>query len=130
MDTLNLPEFSQNCKIGSDLMVINIFLGLQSCSSIHPCPYCMGYKINKKGLKTNQKGRFQPGKQRTMGNIRKCNELWGKETIFNRSLLKDYFNVEYPPICDTLYTYEAEIHSVAPYGAVKLDAESALLIVS
>ena len=41
---------------------------------------------------------MQPGKQRTMGNIKKCNELWGKETIFNRSLLKDYFNVEYPPI--------------------------------
>ena len=32
--------------------------------------------------------------------------------------------------CCTLYTYEAEIHSVAPYGAVKSDAESALLIVS
>ena len=84
LDTLNLPELSQNCKIVSDLKVINILLVLQSCSSMHPCPYCMGYKVNKNGLKTNQKGRFHPGKLRTMGNIKEWNELWGKETNFNR----------------------------------------------
>ena len=49
LDTLNLPELSQNFKIVSDLKVINILLGLQSCSSMHPCPYCMGYKVNKTG---------------------------------------------------------------------------------
>ena len=84
LDTLNLPELSQNCKIVSDLKVINILLVLQSCSSMHPCPYCMGYKVNKNGLKTNQKGRFHPGKLRTMGNMKEWNELWGKETNFNR----------------------------------------------
>ena len=65
---------------------------------MQPCPYCKGNKVNKNGLKTNQKGRFQQGKHRTIGNIKKWNELWGKETNLNRSLIKNYFNVEYPPI--------------------------------
>ena len=114
LDTLNLPELSQNCQIVCDLKVINILLGLQSCSSMHPCPYCMGYKTDKNGLKTNQKGRFHPGKPRTLGNIQEWNVLWGKETNYNRSLPKKYFNAEYSPIFVKPEVKKLEVYLIYP----------------
>ena len=48
--------------------------------------------------KTNQKGRFNVGKPRTINSLREHFNLWVKETNSDRNQLKNYFNVEYPLI--------------------------------
>ena len=44
LDSLNLHELSKDFRISCDLKLIDILLGIQSCSSLHPCPYCEGMK--------------------------------------------------------------------------------------
>ena len=58
----------------------------------------MGCKIDSNGKKTNQNGRFHVGEVRTMKNLKYFTNEWGEKTSFNRKLLKEYFNVEHPPI--------------------------------
>ena len=77
---------------------MNMLLGIQSCSSMHPCPYCNGYKFDKMGKKTNQKGLWLKGEPRTMKSLLEDYRKWALETSSNRKMLKEYFNVEYPPI--------------------------------
>ena len=98
LDSLNLHDLSKNYRLVCDLKVMNMLLGIQSCSSMHPCPYCNGYKFDKMGKKTNQKGLWLKGEPRTMKSLLEDYQKWALETNSNRKMLKEYFNVEYPPI--------------------------------
>ena len=75
LDSLNLHDLSKNFRLVCDIKVMNMLLGIQRCSSMHPCPYCNGYKFDKMGKKTNQK------------------ELWLKgNPITRQSLSENYRN--------------------------------------
>ena len=89
LNALNLPSLSKIPRIVCDLKVMNILLGIQSCSCMHPCPYCFGFKVNKFGEKTNQKGRFNVGKPQTINTLREHFNLWVKETNSDRNQIKN-----------------------------------------
>ena len=44
LDSLNLPELTEDFQLVCDLKLANIILGIQSCSSLYSCPYCEGSK--------------------------------------------------------------------------------------
>ena len=98
LDALELPRLHKDFRIVCDLKVVDILLGIQSCSAIHSCPYCEGYKVNKLGIKTNQKGLWVKGNPRTMNSLMNSYENWMIIINSYRNLLKKYFNVEFPPI--------------------------------
>ena len=54
LDALELPRLHKDFRIVCDLKVVDILLGIQSCSAIHSYPYCEGYKVNK--LKLTKRG--------------------------------------------------------------------------
>ena len=62
MSKLDLHELRKDFCVVADLKLVDIMVGIQSTSSMHPCPYCDGAKIDKNGLKTNQKGTFVKGR--------------------------------------------------------------------
>ena len=53
VDKLHLPAPQSEFKIVADIKLLDIICGLQSTSSIHPCPYCKGAKLDKNGKETN-----------------------------------------------------------------------------
>ena len=55
--------------------MIFLFLGLQSHSSHHPCPYCTAARYNKNGKKTVT-GDWGEGEKRTPDSIRLDNTYW------------------------------------------------------
>ena len=55
LNALNLSSLSKIPRIVCDLKVMNILLGIQSCSCMHPYPYCFGFKVNKFGEKLIKK---------------------------------------------------------------------------
>ena len=58
LDSLNLPQVRENFKVVSDLKLVNIMSGIQSCTSMHSCPYCEGSKIDQSsGKPTTGRGR-------------------------------------------------------------------------
>ena len=81
LDSLNLPDFREDFQITCDLKLINIVAGIQSCSSLHSCPYCEGCKVS---------GKWKAGSLRTFGSIREHQKKWKEETNGNRKLLKNY----------------------------------------
>ena len=58
LGTLNLSEARREIKIVSDLKLVNIMAGIQSCTSLYACPYCEGSKVSgNTGMPTNKRGR-------------------------------------------------------------------------
>ena len=98
LDSLDLPSLSKDFSIVVDLKCMLILLGLQSASSIHNCPYCTGYKVNKDGNKNKRKGNWAKGTPRNLKNLEEIFFQWSTETNSDRALLKKYFNSEYPPV--------------------------------
>ena len=66
VESLDLPSLSKDFQIVCDLKMINIFLGIQSCSSMHGCPYCEGHNVDEKGHKTNKRGKWVKKEKRTL----------------------------------------------------------------
>ena len=70
LDEMKLHKIPKNISLSCDLKVVNIILGISSCTSMHGCPYCEGYKVDDRtGKKTNKKGRYRIGRLRTENNI-------------------------------------------------------------
>lgn len=95
-DYTNLEKFTDALKLGSDnlapvlcadLKVINCVLGLMSCASKHPCPYCHWTS----GAKTQN---FEP---RTFEGITNLQQKW-KTSGGNPAKLKDFFNCRNVPV--------------------------------
>lgn len=82
-----------NHTYAADLKLIMIILGLQSCSSLHPCPWCT---VSSKNL--NKKGDI-----RTFGLIKQKYKQW-KESGGAISSSKDFGTLNY------LYILSAKIN--------------------
>ena len=65
---------------------------------MHPCPYCDGYKVDKQGRKTNQKGTFVKGQKRTGKSLLENFESYRTQGGSNRKNLQNYNSVEFPPL--------------------------------
>ena len=73
-------------------------VGIQSTSSMHPCPYCDGFKVDKKGKKTNQKGTFVQGEKRTGKTLQTDFESFSSRGQSDRKQLMNFNSVEFPPL--------------------------------
>ena len=90
-DEIKINELSKKYKIIGDLKVYNLLMGQQSSGSMHPCPYGLCYKVNQEGRKTNQKGTWVKGDDRTLeGNAERAAAY--AETSQKRSTLQYFFN--------------------------------------
>ena len=58
MSRLNLTELKKDFCVVADLKLVDIMVGIQSTSSMHPCPYCDGAKFDKKRCENKSKGHF------------------------------------------------------------------------
>ena len=78
--------------------MINIVLGIQTCTSMFGCPFCESYKIDAKGKPTNKRGAYvENAPLRTINNIIAHNEEYLKHGNNDRSNLKVYKNCEFQP---------------------------------
>ena len=57
--TLNFESLSDDLQAVCDLKLVNIFIGIQTASSMHGCPYCESFKVNENDVKTNQRGKYK-----------------------------------------------------------------------
>ena len=96
MSKLNLPELRKDFCVVADLKLVDIMVGIQSTSSMHPCPFCDGHKIDKNGRKTNQKGTFIKGIPRTMENVQDHFEDYSVHP--DKKQLMNHASVQFPPI--------------------------------
>ena len=98
LDSLDLPSLSKDFQTVCDLKMINIILGIQSCTSKFGCPYCEGHKVDKHGRPTNKRGRWVKKENRTVNNLTAhFNEFKNKDGN-DRKTLKYFKNVEFKPI--------------------------------
>ena len=97
LDSLNLPELTEDFQLVCDLKLANIILGIQSCSSLYSCPYCEGSKVDKDGKPTSGRGCWQPGELRTLRNITANQSEWALKTNSNRKQLKNFKSCEFQP---------------------------------
>ena len=96
-EEIKINELSKKYKIVGDLKVYNMLLGMQSSGSLHPCAYGYCYKVDEKGQKTNQKGQWVKGEDRTLeGNAEEAKAF--AETTQKRELLQYFFNCEFQPV--------------------------------
>ena len=104
MSKLNLPALRKDFCVVADLKLVDIMVGIQSTSSMHPCPYCDGYKVDKTGKKTNQKGTFVKGSKRTGRTLQTDFESYNSLGRSDRKQLMNFNSVEFPP----LYIHEGQ----------------------
>ena len=76
LDTQNIQDLSKNFRLVCDIKVMNMLLGIQSCSSIHPCLYYNGYKFDRMGSKINQKGLWLKRENRPMKSLLEDHHKW------------------------------------------------------
>ena len=96
-DEIKINELSRKYKMIGDLKVYNMLMGMQSSGSLHPCPYGLCYKVDQHGHKTNQKGPWVKGDDRTLeGNAEEAQAF--AETTKNRALMQYFFNCEFRPV--------------------------------
>ena len=98
VDKIHLHGPQSEFKIVADIKLLDIICGLQSTSSIHPCPYCKGAKLDKNGKETNGKGTFVKGEPRTMKNLREDAEEYCRNGLQKRAMLRQFNSVEFPPL--------------------------------
>ena len=96
-DEIKINEVSRKYKMVGDLKVYNMLLGMQSSGSLHPCPYGLCFKVDQHGKKTNQKGPWTKGDDRTLeGNADEAKAF--AETSQNRAFLQYFYNCEFQPV--------------------------------
>ena len=99
LDSLNLPLISQDYQTVCDLKLINILLGLQTCTAMFGCPYCESCKLDSNGKRTNKRGKYMPiAKMRTNNNISENNDEYLKNGKGKREYLQNYKNCEFKPV--------------------------------
>jgi hypothetical protein len=99
IDSLDLPSLTDDFQLVVDLSLANKILGIQSCSSLHACPYCEGSKINQHNNQpTTGRARWIPGPMRTENSITIDQSDWVQQTNSNRKQLKHFNSCEFRPI--------------------------------
>ena len=97
LSPLNLPALDKEFGVVCDLKVINILVGLQSCSSRHSCPYCQGAKRNENGDFAKDGLWNLDAVRRDFENLT-SDYVEYREEANERRRLKDFNSVEFPPI--------------------------------
>ena len=97
LSPLNLPALDKEFGVVCDLKVINILVGLQSCSSRHSCPYCQGAKRNENGDFAKDGLWNLDAVRRDFENLTSDYVKYREEANEIRRL-KDFNSVEFPPI--------------------------------
>ena len=69
---------------------------------MHSCYLCTGYKVDAEDNKTNKRGRWVKGSQRSLNENQRCYDNWLRDTSDlskkeARAKLMDYCNVHHPP---------------------------------
>ena len=101
---LGFPVQVSSMKFVSDFKLLNLVLGLQSCSSTHSCPYseCWREFKDKPGVKTGKQGKdikwCKGIRSRTLTTIQEMFELWMEETEGDTSKLPNYMSCQHPPL--------------------------------
>ena len=98
IDRLNLPDLQKDFCVMADIKLIDILCGIQSTSSIHPCPYCNGVKVDSAGKETNGNGTWVKGTPRTGKSLREEAEQYQATGFPNRQTLRHFDSVEFPPL--------------------------------
>ena len=102
MNRLKLRSLSKQFALVCDVKMIDILVGHQGCSSMYPCPFCLGCKLDDSGKPTNQKGIFKKGEPRTFRNVKeqytksKTKHQNGK--FPSRKSLKKFYSVKHLPM--------------------------------
>lgn len=97
LSPLNLPTLDKDFGVVCDLKVINILVGLQSCSSRHSCPFCQGAKYDKNGDFAKDGLWNLDAVRRDFENL-SSDYVRYREEANDRRRLKDFNSVEFPPI--------------------------------
>ena len=101
MNRLKLKQVKKEFALVCDVKLIDILVGLQGCSSMYPCPYCMGCKVDDLGNPTNQRGTFKKGAKRTFGNVKdqykRSTTKYRNGKLPSRKSLKKFFCVKNLP---------------------------------
>ena len=58
LNAMNLCELQDYFQVLCDLKMLNICMGIQSCSSLFGCSFCESCKVDDQGKPTNQKGEW------------------------------------------------------------------------
>ena len=102
MNRLKLRKLSKQFALVCDVKLIDILVGLQGCSSMYPCPYCLGCKLDESGKPTNQKGTFKKGEPRTFQNVKeqftKSRTKHRNGKFPSRKSLKQFYSVKHLPM--------------------------------
>ena len=102
MSRLKLRSLSKQFALVCDVKLIDILVGLQGCSSMYPCPYCLGCKLDESGRPTNQKGLFQKGRPRTFRTVKeeytKSRTKHKNGKFPSRKSLKKFYSVKHLPM--------------------------------
>ena len=89
---LKLDEYPK-CKLVADLKAANIMLGIQTARAKYPCLYGHCFQTSR-----TRTAVWVKGEDRTLENLILNQENWLAETGGDRTKLKEYFNVEFPPL--------------------------------
>ena len=106
-ETLGFPNSDlSGIKFVSDCKLLSIMLGIQGCSSTHPCPYgeCFMELDGEKRGTCSRWTEWKRGTVRTLANLQSNYEAWCAETGEDKKRLPDYKSCQYPPI--DLYGWE------------------------
>ena len=102
MERLKLKDVKKEFSLVCDIKLIDILVGLQGCSSMYPCPYCLGCKLDDEGKPTNQRGTFQKGEPRTFKNTReqfqRSNTKHKNGKLPSKKTLKNFYSVKHLPM--------------------------------
>ena len=102
MARLQLKKLKKEFSLVCDIKLIDILVGLQGCSSMYPCPYCMGCKLDDDGKPTNQRGTFRKGEPRTFKNTKeefvRSNTKHKNGKFPSKKSLKNFHSVKNMPM--------------------------------
>ena len=100
---VGLNNLKYQFTIATDLKLINILLGLQNHSSMHPCAWC---DIDKNNL-------HKKGEQRTFASLLKLYLAYDAANV-KKERAKEFGNVLHPPVFDVDDQGTPVIHKVPP----------------
>ena len=103
LEALNFPLPLPNVQFSADLKLLIISLGIHGTKAMHNCPYCFGYRFQKRDqngepIKYGNAGRWREGAWRTANNCQEWYERWMAETGEDEDKLPNYMSMKYPAL--------------------------------
>ena len=103
LEALNFPLPLPNVQFSADLKLLIISLGIHGTKAMHNCPYCFGFRFQKRDqngepIKFGNAGRWREGPWRTLNNCQEWYERWMAETGEDEDKLPNYMSMKYPAL--------------------------------